>query len=303
MARDDFSARVIEVLAKRVGYHCSNPDCGRATVGPHSEPGRHVNVGIAAHITAASLGGPRYDSNLTTAQRTDISNGIWLCCDCAKLIDSDEAKYTADLLRKWRADKEAEIETQIRSGFVPDLNGPPLVVSSPMRIGFIQHVELENGSRVPLARIINPDEDPVRYMSACVFRLVIKPVQVIRPTIILGVGVEVLSVEPVPPYRPLRGAYPTSFSVYVLPFDDPKKAGASRFMAERFYRVREGQRSEELPYQPIEVDRDAPDVLDLRLSPHNPGMFKLRVFTQVAVGTSVVQQDLVPPMDVIVPSP
>jgi hypothetical protein len=262
-----------------------------------------VNVGVAAHITAASIRGPRYDSNLTTAQRTDISNGIWLCCDCGKLIDSDEAKYTADLLRKWKADKEAEIEVQIRSGFVPDLNSPPLVVSSPMRIGFIQYAEVENGSRIPLARIINPDEDPATYASACVFRLVIKPVQVIRPTIILGVGVEVLSVEPVPSYRPLKGVYPISFSLYVLTFDDPNKAGTSRFMAERFYRVREGQRSEELTYQPIEVDRDAPDVLDLRLTPRSPGMFNLRVFAQVAVGTSVTQQDLVPPMVVIVPAP
>jgi hypothetical protein len=303
MARDEFPARVIDVLAKRVGYHCSSPDCGRPTVGPHSEPGTFVKVGVAAHITAASVGGPRYDPSLTTEQRTDISNGIWLCCDCGKLIDSDEAKYTPDLLRKWKADKEAELEAQIKSGFVPDLNGPPLVVSSPMRIGCIGYVALENGSRVPRARIIGPEEDPARYTSACVFRLVIKPVQITEPTILLGVGVEVLSVEPIPSYKPLMGVYPTSFSVYVLPFDDPNKAGTSHFMAEKFYRVREGQRSEELPYQPVEVDRHAPEVLDLRLSPRSPGMFNLQIFAQVAVGTSVKEQDLVPPMVVIVPAP
>ncbi len=303
MARDDFPSRVIEVLAKRVGYHCSNPHCGRPTVGPHSEPGTFVKVGVAAHITAASPGGPRYDPSLTTEQRSDISNGIWLCCDCGKLIDSDEGKYTPDVLRKWKTDKELELDAQIRSGFVPNLNGPPLVVSSPMRIGFIGNVVLEDGSKIPRAVIMGPDADPARYFSACVFRLVIKPVQLAQPTIILGVGIEVLSVEPVPPYKPLMGAYPTSFSVFVLPFDDPSRAGTSRFMAERFYRVREGQRSEELPYQPIEVDRDAADVLDLRLAPRSPGMFNLRIFAQVAVGTAIKEQDLVPPLVVIVPAP
>jgi len=260
-------------------------------------------VGVAAHITAASDGGPRYDRNLTPEQRTHISNGIWLCCDCGRLIDSDKEKYKSALLRKWKADKETEVEARIKSGFVPNMDGPPLAVSSPIQLGFMGHVALENGSRVPRVSIIEPEKDPASYVNACVFRLVIKPVQGTQPTIILGVGVEVLSVQPVPPYKPFKGVYPASFSLYVLPFDDPNKACTSRFMAEKFYRVREGQRSEELPYQPVEVDRDVPDVLDLRLSPRSPGMFNLRVFAQVAVGTSVKEQDLVPPMVVIVPAP
>lgn len=302
MARDDFPARVIDVLAKRVGYCCSNPSCGRSTVGPHTEPGRSVVMGVAAHITAASAGGPRYDSTLTSEKRADISNGIWLCCNCAKLIDSDEAKYSSGLLCKWKADKETELEAKLTSGHVPILSGPLLIVSSPLRIGCIQHVTLDDGSKVPLARIIAPDKDPTRYTSACVFRLVITPVQVTQPTVILGIGIEVLSAEPLPHYKPLKAAYPTSFSLYVLPFDDPKVAGTSRFMAERFYRVREEQRSEELPYQPVTVDCDAPDVFDLRLGPRNPGLFTLRVFAQVAVGTVVNEQDLlIPPMVVIVP--
>jgi hypothetical protein len=110
-----------------------------------------VKIGVAAHITAASVGGPRYDAGLTKEQRTDISNGIWLCCNCGKLIDSDESKYTPDLLRKWKEDKEAEIEAQINSGFVPNLSGPPLLVSSPMRIGYMGNVVLESGLSVPRA--------------------------------------------------------------------------------------------------------------------------------------------------------
>ena len=54
--RDDFPARIKEVLAKRVGQRCSNPDCRRATSGPHEDLSRAVNVGVASHIAAAAAG-------------------------------------------------------------------------------------------------------------------------------------------------------------------------------------------------------------------------------------------------------
>jgi len=87
--RDDFPKRTIDILAKRVGQRCSNPDCLRPTSGPHTEPSKSVVVGVAAHITAASAGGPRYDAGLSPEQRRSIDNGIWLCQTCAKLVDSD----------------------------------------------------------------------------------------------------------------------------------------------------------------------------------------------------------------------
>ena len=33
--RDDFTKRIKETLAKRVGFHCSNPSCKIITSGPH----------------------------------------------------------------------------------------------------------------------------------------------------------------------------------------------------------------------------------------------------------------------------
>ena len=70
-----------------------------------------INIGVAAHITAASPGtpekpAPRYDKTLTREQRRDISNGILLCQNCAKLVDSDVSQFTVSVLQKWR--KEAE---------------------------------------------------------------------------------------------------------------------------------------------------------------------------------------------------
>ncbi len=76
-----------------------------------------TNVGVAAHITAASPGGPRYDETLTSDGRSDISNGIWLCQIHAKLIDDDELAFPASTLKAWKetAEMMAALETR---GFI-----------------------------------------------------------------------------------------------------------------------------------------------------------------------------------------
>src|SRR5437899_8109263 len=55
--RDEFSVGTKELLAKRVGYRCSNPECRQPTSGPQEDPAKVVNIGVAAHITAASPDG------------------------------------------------------------------------------------------------------------------------------------------------------------------------------------------------------------------------------------------------------
>src|SRR4051812_26890757 len=69
---------------------------------PSSDKRSRINVGVAAHITAAAEGGPRYDGRLTAEDRKSGENGIWLCQVCAKLIDSDVMRFTADMLRNWK---------------------------------------------------------------------------------------------------------------------------------------------------------------------------------------------------------
>jgi len=107
--RDDFLSTVRRRLAERVNYLCSNPDCRRPTVGPGSDPNKSISIGVAAHITAAASGGKRYDPNFTAEERKSIDNGIWLCQNCAKLIDSDEEKYTVELLHTWKREAETQI--------------------------------------------------------------------------------------------------------------------------------------------------------------------------------------------------
>ena len=104
--RDDFDKETKEVLARRVAYFCSNPNCRKPTTGPQTDPDKSINLGVAAHVTAASPGGARFDSTLSREQRRSIDNGIWLCQSCAKLVDNDDQRYTMDLLRRWRVQAE-----------------------------------------------------------------------------------------------------------------------------------------------------------------------------------------------------
>jgi WD40 repeat protein len=98
---------VIEALAKRAGQRCSNPGCRQQTSGPSADPAKAIVVGVASHITAASPGGPRYDSLLSMQERRAPTNGIWLCQTCARMIDVDIRRFTTTLLRHWKTESEA----------------------------------------------------------------------------------------------------------------------------------------------------------------------------------------------------
>jgi formylglycine-generating enzyme required for sulfatase activity len=105
-ARHDFTIKTAQVLAERVAFHCSNPDCRVHTVGPHSASDKSVKIGEAAHITAAAEDGPRYDGALTPEQRRSPDNGIWLCCDCHTLIDRDPGRFPTEELHRWKQQAE-----------------------------------------------------------------------------------------------------------------------------------------------------------------------------------------------------
>ena len=117
--RDDFSPNIKMLLAKRVGFCCSNPDCQQITTGPSSDPRKAINIGVAAHITAAAPGGPRYDATLSQEERKNPENGIWLCQKCAKLVDSDQQRYSSEILREWKLIAEAQTLGLIQGTYPP----------------------------------------------------------------------------------------------------------------------------------------------------------------------------------------
>src|SRR4051812_16178668 len=50
-------------FGKAGGFRCSNPACRKPTSGPLEDPAKAINIGVAAHITAAAPDGPRYNLN------------------------------------------------------------------------------------------------------------------------------------------------------------------------------------------------------------------------------------------------
>jgi hypothetical protein len=120
--RDDFALKTKELLAKRVANRCSNPGCRQLTSGPQKDPTKVVNIGVAAHITAASTDGPRFDPSLTPGERQAVENGIWLCQSCAKLVDNDPIRYGVNVLRQWKtlAEKSAARELEYRRSIDTD---------------------------------------------------------------------------------------------------------------------------------------------------------------------------------------
>lgn len=120
--RDEFPEDIRRILRERVGNRCSRPECGCATTGPNEDPNKATRIGIAAHISAAAANGPRYNPQLTSEERKSISNAIWLCCNCAKLIDSDSMKYTEHILKAWRLVSEQRAYLEL-SGISPRPEG------------------------------------------------------------------------------------------------------------------------------------------------------------------------------------
>jgi hypothetical protein len=99
-SRHDFPSKTKDMLARRVGMRCSNPACHKMTSGPQADPNKALNIGVAAHITAATRDGLRYAPSLSKHERSSIENGIWLCQNCAKLVDNDESRYTVQILQE-----------------------------------------------------------------------------------------------------------------------------------------------------------------------------------------------------------
>ena len=102
--RDDFSQATKSRLAKQARYHCSNPSCRKLTSALTSDGRKTVNIGVAAYICAAApgVGARRFRADMTPEQRKSPENGIWLCQDCAKAVDSDDPIFTEVFLHTWK---------------------------------------------------------------------------------------------------------------------------------------------------------------------------------------------------------
>jgi len=146
------------------------------------DEGSTLYIGKAAHITAASENGPRYDSSLSPEQRKSINNGIFLCSNCADMIDKNNGlDFSTDLLKTWKVDHENWVSlnlnkkvcreaepTQIfnvtshkqqggiTAGIVK-VGTPPRTISSVIKEQFAQHFKDKNKT-VTIKCVLGDDE-------------------------------------------------------------------------------------------------------------------------------------------------
>jgi hypothetical protein len=118
MNRIDFPEPTKRLVAERAAFVCTNPDCRRPTIGAsRADANSSIKPGVAAHICAASKGGPRFDPNQTPEERQSAGNCIWLCGTCSMLIDKNGGiDHPASLLRIWKDQHELETFSAISSG-------------------------------------------------------------------------------------------------------------------------------------------------------------------------------------------
>lgn len=76
-----FSTQTIDIIAHHADYTCCK--CQNKQLVTKEGNGR----GTAAHIEGAKSGSARFDPNMTNAQRSHHSNGLWLCKACHDEVD------------------------------------------------------------------------------------------------------------------------------------------------------------------------------------------------------------------------
>jgi len=158
--RDDFPEKVKRVLADRAGHECSI--CRAATSGASLHDAAAVNnVGVAAHIAGARPGSARHDVSMTPAARADVTNGIWLCQTCAKMVDGDPVDWP--FLRLLQSKVEAEHRARIALGAKRRHLGVPLLIDAEA----CHYVKQFRAAFVPV-HIVNKRRRPITIGSAWV---------------------------------------------------------------------------------------------------------------------------------------
>jgi len=124
----EFKDKDIKTLRQRAGEVCSL--CKRTTSQSHSDLDKSVTLGEAAHIRAAQRGEARYVASMTDEERGHIGNGIWVCRQCHKIIDSDDSRYTIEIVQalkdrheEWILDGKPNLENARKKGRILEHQG------------------------------------------------------------------------------------------------------------------------------------------------------------------------------------
>ena len=167
--RDDFKSSIRLLLAKRAGWLCSYPTCRKPTVGATQDDDHVIDIGTPAHICAAAPGGPRYDAAQSPEVRSSVKNGIWMCRDHGKAIDSPDSEFTVAQLLEWKRQAESESRWRVLhnepiSALAPSISGQPdalLRSAAQSDLDVFRRTQKWPTTSVPLALKVDGFDGPV----------------------------------------------------------------------------------------------------------------------------------------------
>lgn len=138
--RSNFSRTTRIHLEDMAGGRCANPSCRILTRGPAMYDERAIPIGHGAHIHAAAPKGPRGRRDLTPEQIRALENGVWLCPNCATIVDRDVHAYSVDVLQGWQRRAEDRARAEMHKGLVHAAAVDPVAVSKAAG-AFLQRVK------------------------------------------------------------------------------------------------------------------------------------------------------------------
>jgi hypothetical protein len=145
----EFSLKTKRTLYTKTSGHCSNPDCRCYTMCYSKDLKSEIlTIGQACHIYGASEQGPRHKDNMEDTDYQSYDNGIWLCSNCHKMVDSDSNYYTDVLLKQWKN----ETEEFIRNLVVKPIEGYKEIIKSTNKLN--QQFDLNNASEMQILIIL-----------------------------------------------------------------------------------------------------------------------------------------------------
>jgi hypothetical protein len=100
-----------KLVIQRSGDRCAYPGCAQLlSFAAQDAADEDKVVGKVAHIKAASPNGPRYDPNMTEAERGSARNLIYLCGPHHDAVDSQTSLHTVEFLMDAKAAHESSIK-------------------------------------------------------------------------------------------------------------------------------------------------------------------------------------------------
>lgn len=110
---NDFSDKVKNLAGRSVGFRCCFPECNRLLVSRKKNSIELINIAEYAHIAAASPGGPRYDSSLSSEEIKSYDNCIVMCGSHHHIIDTDPVEYNTEKLKEWKSIAEERTRQEV----------------------------------------------------------------------------------------------------------------------------------------------------------------------------------------------